>query len=685
MIRGIGRIRSGLVAAVLVAAAALLQGAAAQPVEAAQSGLSFTSIGTWVPDPAAGRVYVVLRVTAVSHTVDSDLRHYYYAGLQLTLPPSSAGFAATDDNGQALPVSVKASTPYGVVVSVGFAQRLYSGQRGSFELNFDVVDSGGSTDRDLHIGQDILSFPVSAFGSPGTPGSSVTVVFPAGFAVQEQFGDLTSTTDSLGETVFSSGSVPDATAVNAWFTASKSVPASDFSVRYTTVGPLQVTLRYWSDDPGWADQVERILQSGYPVLRDHIGLGDPTATSLTVEEATTQGIGGLSGEYDQSNGLVKISYFADPIVILHEVAHMWFNGDLTSDRWIDEGFASFYAEQTVLQLGLADHAPGLNDALMRAAIPLNDWTEAGGPGSATEAYLYGSSLEAAREIARIAGLDGLRQVWVQARAGQAAYGRPHAQASEPPAGGVMDWRRLLDYLEQTTGKSYTAIWRRWVVASSQTPLLEQRDAALTDYRDTQALTGGWDLPPDVRQALGSWQFDQAQALLRQVREILGLRQEIAAAAPSEGTIPPPTLQSTFETFGTSAAAAEAARELNVLSELAAARQAQADNRGAARAVGLLGTDPDAELAAARKAFAEGDNDRAASLANSARSAWAGAAGTGQIRILGTAAGTAGALLLLALFIWTRSGRRPEEDRRSEADSPPADPPAAGSEEETADA
>jgi hypothetical protein len=672
MVRGIGRIRRGVVVAVLVAAAALLQGVAPEPVEAAQSGLSFTSTGTWVPDPAAGRVHVVLRVTAVSHTIDNGSRHYYFAGLQLTLPPSSAKFVATDDNGQSLPVSVRASTPYGVVVGVSFQQRLYSGQQGSFEIDFDVVDSGGSTDRDLHIGQDIVSFPVSAFGSPGTPGSSVTVIFPAGYAVQEQFGDLTSATDSLGGTVFSSGSVPDSTAVNAWFTASKPVPASDFRVRYATVGPLQVTLRYWSDDPGWADQVERILQSGYPILREQIGLGDPTATSLTVEEATTQGIGGFSGEYDPSNGLVKISYFADPIVILHELAHMWFNGDLASDRWIAEAFASFYAEQTVLQLGLADHAPGLGDALMRAAIPLNDWTDAGDPGSATEAYLYGGSLEAAREIARIAGPDGLRQVWVRARNGEAAYGQPQAPASEPAAGGGMDWRRLLDYLEQTTGKSYTAIWRQWVATSSQTSLLDQRAVAISDWRATQALAGGWALPPDLRQALGSWQFDQARSMLRQVRDIIGLRQQIAMAAPIEGTIPPPTLQRAFETIGTSAAAAEAVRELSVLSELAAARQAQADNRGAARAVGLLGTDPDADLAAARKAFAEGDNDRAASLANSARSAWAGAASAGQIRILGTAAGTAGALLLLALFIWTRSGRRPDEDGESAADSPAAD-------------
>ena len=294
---------------------------------------------------------------------------------------------------------------------VPFGLRLYSGQSISFDLKFDLMDMGGSTDRDLRIGQDLVSFPVSAFGSQGTPGGWVTVIFPAGFIVQEQFGDLTSSVDASGDTVFSSGPVPDATALNAWFIASRTMPDTDFRVDQLTLGPLHVTLRYWSDDPGWADQVARVLQAGYPLLREMIGLGDPTTKTLTIEEATTQGIDGFSGEYDPTDSLAKVSYFADPVVILHEVAHMWFNDDLASDRWIDEGFASFYAEQAVLQLGLPDHAPALSASLMPAAIPLNDWTAAGTPDTATEAYLYGASLEVARRIVAIAGMDGMSQVW----------------------------------------------------------------------------------------------------------------------------------------------------------------------------------------------------------------------------------------------------------------------------------
>jgi hypothetical protein len=669
MIRDRVRSARGIAAAALIAiAATFLRGAAPPPVDGAQTDLSYTSAAVWTVDPAHGRVHVLLNVNATSHAADSGGRRYFYPGLQLTLPLSTAEYAALDGNGQSLPLSVIATTPSGVVVNVGFRQPLYSGQSGAFELKFDLVDRGGSTDRDLRIGQDIVSFPVSAFGSPGASGGSVTVVFPADLIVQEQFGALATSTDSFGQTVFSSGPVADSTALNAWFTASRTVPASDFRVLQVVVGPIDATLRYWADDPGWADQVARVLQSGYPVLSELIGLGDPASKSLTIEEATTQGIGGFSGEYDPAASMVRVSYFADPIVVLHEVAHMWFNNDLASGRWIDEGFASFYAEQAVLRLGLPDHAPALSTSLMRAAIPLNDWTDAGAPGTPTEAYLYGASLAAVRQIAALAGTDGLRKVWAEAQAGTNAYPQPGAN-SAVLQGGVTEWRRLLDLLEQTTGQSYTAIWRQWVVTSAEAATLHDRDSARADYASTEAAAGGWILPPDAQSAMSGWDFGTATALLGQVRTVLTMRRQIDDAAPNEDTTPPATLRTIFERVGTAAALAEAEQELAALDSLSAARRAQANSEGAARAVGLLGIDPEADLASARKVFAAGDIATAHSLAESARSAWAGATGVGQVRILGTAAGTAGVLLLIALFIWTRSGRRKENKRSSVATSP----------------
>jgi len=695
----------------LLLAAALWQGASPAPVEAAQSALSFTSAGTWRPDMAAGLVHVSLRISVTSTASDDGSRRYYFAGLELTLPASSTGFMAADDDGQPLPVRVMSSSPNGVVVYTTFRQRLYSGQTGTLSFEFDLVDAGGSTDRDLHIGRDVASFPVVAFGSPGTPGSSVTVVFPAGYSIQEPFGNLTSRVGANGETVYSSGLVEDSTAVNAWFTAFLFSPSTDYEVRYVTVAPLQVALRYWADDPAWADQVERILLEGYPVLRDMIGRGDPRFRSLTLEESTTLGIGGFSGEYDRSEGRVRISYFADPMVILHELSHLWFDDRMASERWINEGFASYYAEQVILKLGLPNHAPRLSGALMAVAVPLNSWVERGDPGSAREAYLYAASLEAAREIAGIVGQDKLRQVWnwtrseagpfdeppADTRAG-ASGGQPTATpgeggpaaSAEPtsspsssptiapwlvasqwpstpsePSAPPLDWQRFLDYLDQASGASLSSVWERWVTTPAESRLLAQREDAMADYRLTRALAGEWQLPPDVRLAMVNWQFEPARQLLVQSRAALVVRSQIEATAALEQTKPPPTLRRIFEEVGTSAAQAEAWRELGVLSELTSARQAQATGDGAALVLGLLGSDPDAQLAKAREAFAAGDLDEAARLAAAARSAWTGASGTGQVRLAGGAIALGGLLLLLIVVFRWPLARRPDKVENDE--------------------
>jgi hypothetical protein len=658
MVRGSCRSVRGLLAAVAAVFVCAFQPAAPTAM-AASSGLSYSSAGTWTVDPRLGRIHVDLQVQAVSLLPDTGGRRYFFPGLQLTLPLSTRNYSATDAQGNDLPVTVQATTAAGVVVDVAFSQRLYAGQSVFFDLRFDLVDLGGSTDRDLRIGQDLISFPVRGYGSPGTPGSSVSVIFPSGFVVQEQFGSLTSQIGDAGETIFTSGPVPDASDLNAWFTASRNLSVADFLVDTVAVGPITVTLRYWSDDPGWANQLRRVLVVGYPILRAMTGLGDPHATKLTIEEATTQGIGGFSGEYDVASSRVAISYFADPIVILHELAHLWFNENLASDRWINEGFASYYAERAVLQMGLPDHAPALGPSLMAAAEPLNAWADTG-PGSATEAYLYGASLQAARAIADRAGAGGLAWVWAQARQHTAAYAAAADGSEDLPAGGLTDWRRLLDYLENGTGKSYTDIWRKWVVEPSQIAMLSDRNAARADYQAVEGQMAGWLMPPDVRSAMGSWQFASAEVLLGRARNVLALRQQIADLASGQGTTPPVNLQATFEGNGTYAALQEANLELRALGEMSEAERARAQSQGAVRAVGLLGTDPEAALDAARDAFSKGDVERALSLAESARSAWAGAGGAGQLRILGTLSGAGGALLLLAIYIWTRAGRRQSE-------------------------
>lgn len=658
MIDGVGRrvVRILACAVVLAGAASLYQAAAPAPTAAVQSDLSYTSNSTWTADPVAARVHVQAYVTVTSDTVDSPDRQYFYDRIQLTLPASSTGYTARSAVGNPLPLTVESVNDSGVTVYVYLGQRLYSGQTTSFGLYFDLVDKGGSTDRDLRIGYNLMSFPVSAFGSPGTPGSSVTVVFPAGFTVQEEFGGLTRSVFGSGEVVFSSGPLDNSADLNAWFTAVQPVPASDFRTRAVTIGPLRVTLRYWVDDPGWADQVERVMRAGYPVLAQMIGLGDPIKTTVTVEEASTQETVGFSGAYDQDTGGIQVSYFADPFVILHEVAHMWFNDDLVSERWIQEGFASYYADQAVAALGYTNHAPVLTDRLMGSAVPLNDWSLAGEPNSVTDAYLYAATLDVARQIAAEAGQDGLRKIWQAARAGQAAYQPARGAPDEILARRAPDWRRFLDLLEQTTGRSFEVIWQKWVTNASQVSLLQQRATVLSEYSSVERAASTWNLPAEIRRALDDWQFGEASSLISQARGILADRDQIAVEAVTQGTTPPPGLRIAFEESGIAAASSEAAQELAVLGDISSADQARTANGGAARDLGLIGADPQADLTAARRAFAAGDLSGAAQLAVRARNAWQSANSAGQIRIAGSLSLLLGGLLLVGLFVWTRGSR-----------------------------
>ena len=334
----------------------------------------------------------------------------------------------------------------------------------------------------------------------------------------------------------------------------------------------------------------------------------------------------------------------------------YFGVDLNGDGTLNKSSNGWngWNGSTVTSMINDAHAHGTRVAL---SVESFAW-DAGG--AATQSAVLSSpavSLAAAQQIAAEVGQDNLRTVWAAVRSGRAAYQPTSGPNIEFLGHGGSDWRRLLDLLEQTTGRSLVPIWRDWVVSSSQTGLLLQRSATLDAYAVAQTAAGSWNLPPDIRRSLDNWEFDQATAFMGEARVILNQREEIAAAAALEGVAPPPTLESAFETAGIITASSEATSELAVLNELASARQARSsEGEGVARSVGLIGTDPEANLEAARAAFSKGDLARAQSLAAAARSSWEGASTSGQVRVIGAMCVLAGVVMLLLLFVWTRGGR-----------------------------
>lgn len=632
-----------LVAAVLGAGLLALAPAGAARVAAASSTLSLVTATRYDVQPDQHKVHVTVDATARATAVNDPIHAYYFTGISaFPVQPKTSGYAATV-GGKAVAVSATKRTADYVLLAIQFGQNLNAGSSLAFRLQFDLVDPGGSPDRTLRISSSLVSFQAWAFAITDTPGSSVTVVFPAGYTAKQEAGALPApTTDASGITTFSSGPIAHPLGFYADMVADR--PGA-YDETILTVGQLAVTVRAWSDDPAWGKQVADLLGRGLPALTDLIGLGTPGFESLAVQESVSRSLGGYSGLFDPATGQIQVAYFAPPFVILHEAAHAWFNSRLATDRWIDEAFASYYAELAARALDLKVSPQRLTPELEKARVALNDWGALGRADRAVEDYAYAATLQLAELVGTRATPEGLAKVWTAVSDGLAAYQPVHAKTAEKTDQGPPDWRGLLDQLEERTGASFVDLWRTWVVSGDQAGLLDARAAARADYRSTLEAAGAWELPRPIRDALGAWQFPDATRLMVDARAVLAQRDAIARRAAAGDLIPPATLRTVFEqaTGSLASAAGEARDEAATLGAIEAATAASKPDHGLLGQVGLAGASPAADLTTARSSFEAGDLATARARAATARSAWDGAEATGRGRVLAAAA-----ILLLLL-------------------------------------
>ena len=412
-----------------------------------------------------------------------------------------------------------------------------------------------------------------------------------------------------------------------------------------------------------------LLRRGLPALQALIGIDYPVSGRLSVEEAATSRLGEYAGIYNRVTGVIRVRYDADGFVTLHEAAHLWFNGDLFEDRWIGEAWAEFYGVTAGRRIGASGATFDLTDELLDARIPLNDWGVIGVESLQVEDFAYAATYSLAQRIADRTDLAGLREVWQAADAAEMAYQPIHAGG--PAARGVefnlASWQQLLDLLEERTGEAYTDLWQDWVVNDEQQRQLAARQAARHAYAETVAAAEDWELPESIRADLGAWQFDEARDALDDANTVLADRDQIEEAAADLALMPPDTLRATFEgDGGLSAAAAEADAERDALAALASASVLLDGEPALVEAIGLLGTDPEAELAEARDAFESADLEQAGQAAARAAAARDGADDAGRVRVL-VAGGTI--LLLDAMFLGLLFGQRQRRRNRQAASLP----------------
>ncbi len=632
------------------------------PVRAATSELTLVSDARYVVQPEKARVHVVVDLTVTNHRPDTTTRRFYYRDAYLAVLPGTTRFSVTAE-GATPSVRVRSRTRTYTVLAITFGTDLYSGQSLKLRLQFDLPDPGGPATRDVRIGPSLVTFPVWAFASEGTSGSSVTVTFPPGYAVQVLSGTLLPpTTAANGSTVFRTGPLARPLDFYAYLSADRPAALVSSTLR-TTVGdvPVELILRRWAEDPAWATRVGELFRRGLPVLGAAIGLPLPAAGPLIVEESASRTIGGYAGLFDPRTRTIQVAYYADSFVALHEAAHAWFNGRLLADRWANEAFASYYAAEAAAALGVTVRPARLTSKLEKARIPLNAWGAVGREAPDVEDFGYAASLELAIQIGERAGPGSLRAVWAAAAAGEAAY-QPvdPARPRESGSGGPPDWRGLLDLLEERTGVGFANLWASWVVRPEEVSLLDARAAARRSYQAAIRAAGDWELSPLIRQAMDAWRYDQAEQLLAQAAAVLEARPSLEAAARAAGLALPSSVRDAFEgPAGPGAALADVQAELVAIGEVTAAASAGERPRDAIETIGLAGREPDGELAAAKAAFAAGDVTGAVERAQAARSTWLGAADAGRTRLisglLALVVIVGSAILVVSGFVGRRRG------------------------------
>lgn len=650
---------------VLATAGALAPG----PVAAASGDLTLVTDAVYTVQPQHGRVAVAVSIEAANHTRESRTRRFYFDHAFLAVQPGATDVRLSGP-GKAR-ARVARRTRESTLLRLDFGTRLYSGKRSTFRLTFTLPGTGRDASPQVRVGSGLVTLPVWAYASNGAKGSTVTVRVPSGWDVLVESGDLRRRSGTSGSgTVLTSGPLDRPLAFFAFVTAQRPAVLTDRPVRLDAGGqPVDLVLQGWADDPGWSKRVEALYRRALPVLRSDIGLPWPMER-LTVAETASRDPEASAAMFDPAEGRVEIAYWAGPDVVIHQVAHGWFNGSLLGERWANEGFATWYGLRAATRLDEEVEPPELTRQAKAARLPLNAWGGSTGVRTPADAYAYAASTRLAGELAERVGEAVLRQVWADAAGRIGAY-QPAATGTSPSAAAVVpepervdavpDWRSLLDLLEARSGEDLAPLWREVVVTPEQAPLLDARAEARRSYARTLALAGDWSLPRSIRDALRAWDFPSAEAAMADARTVLASRNAVEELAGREGVQLADGMQARFEAGDLGGASAIAAAQRSAILAIARAEASRTSADDPLRRLGMLGEHPERDLVEARADLARGDLQGSMEAVDRALRAWTAAQDEGRRRaLLGLA--VAASLLLLAFAVGTTVRRLRRADR-----------------------
>ena len=498
--------------------------------------------------------------------------------------------------------------------------------------------------------------------------SSVEISLPEGFDVSVVGSSMTKSTQD-GTVLWTSGPIEE---VEGWFAGITGRRDGALQVTQLDLEGFSVDVMAWPGDDEWSREVSDAIEMGVPVLEDLIGIEARDVTELDVVEALDPTLLGYAGWYLSDEARIELSEFHDDHVVLHEIAHLYFNDDLFEERWINEGLADEFASLAVDRIG-GESDPEYADpkkpvTASEGAVLLEEWVVPRRSPvededvARTEDYGYNASFWVIRAISEEIGPEGLAAVVAAAEDDLAAYS-PGARGHE----GVDDWQGFLDLLQEIGGSEVAEdLFRDLVVDEESAALLDERAAAREAVDAHLARIADWEVPEVLRTPLEDWEFEAALSAAAAADDAYDRYEQAVAAAEALDLTLPPTTRIAYEGAVTEEHLRRAGERADAHTELAAvlaeAEAAVSAPRGFYARVGLRGEEPDADLAAAFASFEADAGDRAASEAEALIDLIAGAEQAGRDQVWQwIVLGVIGLVLLAGtitgLILWRRRRRR----------------------------
>jgi hypothetical protein len=568
----------------------------------------------------------------------------FYTNIAIPVLRGTDGISAVDSGGRQLDVATDQTIDAPIITAtIEFADRLFYEDSYAFSVRYDLPPV---REQSVLVTPAYISLPIVASGDE----AKVTVIAP-------DPGDWETTLEAQdcardGFTFTCSGSE------NAYIvaTAESSQPDSVASlpIQADVQGQsVNVELVYFQGEEETATHLRELIPASLAVLQDLFAFPYSGPSDIRVAQGGRQAILGYEGLTDCSadSCRIVISPVADDVTVIHELAHLWTS--IYSERWLAEGFAELYAEEG------ADHLPpGLlkNPRQPRVSpavdLRLDEWgdvisvIEAAEEQIAIERAGYDISLRFLEALRLEVGNSVLRDVNVAI-----------AESGKPA-----DSRVYMDLVEDVSGRSVDQLFRDWVFAEDERPLLDLRRLARDRFAEleTRVLVDG--LPEGamegIREDILAWDFaaaisklDTAESDIATYNELSQQMGQAASDASAVGLTLPPGIASDLDRWEFGKVRLALADAGDAIKAYGGARERVKAPRGLWQRFGLLGSDPDSQLEDAEGYFADGQFQAAIDSARAAEQTIADASTVALRRVLIVAGIFAAFGLIVLAAVW----------------------------------